>query len=508
MLCKWAIGVLREMSNITYQGLTGLEQLVRNQANRSVLPGLIPQTRGGAQRALPQPFIPRFNRVGGVPAISNFPFANFSPALAGLGMPTPWANAANQGFNAMFQQPAANMPFVNPQGFGLDPMQLATGLMQSGMNPLAALIGGMALSRLMNPQQFMQPMWNAMGNQGQPNLGQMAGQWGGPAGGAAGHGQQAGGVAGNGQQAGGVGAPAGNVGPQNPVNAGQIQQNGENTQQRILERGNAVAQDLFGRGSALIDNARGGVQGRIDRSDLVRTANGQVRALTDKEFREVQIRTHTVEGAKILDQAKKAGRGMGFANDLRKTQANPNFWNVDQAGKMSVRQGVNPAEAVDDVFANPNAYNVDCATAAHLVGLRAIKNTIGPEDFNRSHRGLNIYGWKAQRLGEGGNMQSISKVTGNQNQRGQGGLRAGDVGYFKNPDNISEEWQGENVISLGGDKYWGHPGGSKSSQQWVDWINKNARTPYATRDAFLSSLTGDWGASRWAAHDYNPTTVV
>jgi len=423
------------------------------------------------------------------------PFANFGPLLAGLGMPTPWANRANQGFNAAFQNPAANLPFVNPQGFGLNPLQIASALMQSGFNPLAALVGGMALTRLMNPQQFMQPMWNAMGNQGQPNLGQMAGQWG-----AANPGAQA--PAGNAQ------APAGNAQAPNPVNPGQIEQWGQNTQQRILNRANDVAQDLFGRGSAVIDNDRAGVQGRIDKNDLVRTADGQVRALTDKEFREVQIRTHTTEGAKILDQAKQAGRGMGFANDLRKTQANPQFWNVDQNGRMSVRAGVSPSDAIDDVFNNPNAYTVDCATASHVVGLRAIKNTIGAEDFNRTHQGLNIYGWDAKRLGAGGNMQSISKVTGSQNERARGGLRAGDVGYFKNPDNISTEWQGENVISLGGDKYWGHPGGTKSSQGWVDWINQNARTPYATREAFLSSLTGDWGAQRWAAHDYNPTTVV
>ena len=484
------------MTNINNQGLTGLEQLVRNQANQGILPGLATQNQqGGARRSLPQPFVPRYNRVGGVPTQANFPFANFASLLTNAGMSSPWANRANQGFNAMFQQPAANMPFVNPQGFGLNPMQIATGLMQSGFNPLAALVSGLALSRLMSPQQFMQPMWNAMGNQGQPNLGQMAGQWGGPA-------------AANPNQGGGVQGPAGNVAPQNPVDAGQVQQWGENTQQRILDRGNAVARDLFGQGSAIIDNDRAGVQGRIDRNDMVRDANGQVRALTDKEFREVQIRTHTVEGAKILDQAKQAGRGLGFANDLRKTQANPQFWNVDQQGRMSLRQGVSPADAVDDVFNNPNAYTLDCAAASHVVGLRAIKNTIGAEDFNRTHDGLSIYGWQAERRGPGGNMQTISKVTGNQNDRAQGGLKAGDVGYFKNPDNISTEWQGENVISLGGDQYWGHPGGTKSSQGWVNWMNQNARTPYATREAFLSSLTGDWGGERWGAHDYNPTTVV
>ena len=483
------------MTNVRYQGLTAVDPWARSQANGPILPGVVSNHQGGAIKQLPTPLMTQFNRMGGLPAQPAFPFANFAPMLQNAGMPSAQAMRANQGFNSMFQTPAANMPFVNPNGFGINPIQIASALMQSGFNPLAALVGGLALSRMLNPQQFMQPMWNAMGNQGQPNLGQMAGHWNPAQPGAAQPGAAQPGIGGGTQV-------------NNPVNPGQIQQWGDQTQQRILDRGNAVVQDLFGRGAALIDNQQAGVQGRIDRNDLIRTADGTTRALTDKEFREVQIRTHTIEGAKILDQAKQAGRGLGFANDLRKTEANPQFWQVDQSGRMHVRPGVSPADAVDDIFNNPQAYVLDCAAASHVVGLRAIKNTIGAEDFNRTHQGLNIYGWDAQRLNSDGDMQSLSKISGDQNQRAMGGIRAGDVGYFKNPDNISTEWQGENVISLGGDQYWGHPGGTKSSQGWVDWMNENARTPYATREAFLSSLTGDWGATRWAAHDYTPTTVV
>ena len=100
---------------------------------------------------------------------------------------------------------------------------------------------------------------------------------------------------------------------------------------------------------------------------------------------------------------------------------------------------------------------------------------------------------------------SLGSLTGDSRAQGGGGgpERPGDVRYIRNPQFSELAWEGENVIALGNGEYWGHPKGSASGNQWINWINANARTPGATQSAYLSSLNGDWGANGWARFDQN-----
>ncbi len=491
------------------------------------------QVRGFRRRRALRSAVRANDRFGGVRrAAPNAPFAGmpadpFAQLFNALGFLSRFSQMAG-GASANAMQPNAPigygprqggqgfLPFMNPQTGRLDPMQLANAFQGAGMDPMSSFMMGNVLGASMSPQQFFQPLWNAMGGQGLANLNQLGSAFA-PINGrpdlAAGMNaaRQAGNVN-------GVAAPR----PRQPVVAPPVAQQpprfppidtpqginraGQVNQRRILNRADGIVKELYGKDAVVVDNNAAGIAGKIDARDAVEFTdqNGQRvrRVIGDKQFRELQMRTHTVEGAKILDQAKKAGRGMGFQPDMNNPKVNEQFWNVGPNGQVSLKPGVPPSAAIDDVFANPQNYALDCAAAAHLVGLRAIRQTIGAGDFNRSHANLSLKGWQASRQGQGP-AGSINHVTGTPEGRANGAPRPGDLGYIKNPDNISAAWQGENVIYLGNGQYFGHPGGIKSKDDWVGWINQNARKPDATRSAYMTSLNGDWGANTWAQNDFN-----
>ena len=510
---------------------------VQRRAN-DVFQGAGAATPNAGFRGLtPDPFAQLFNALGFLPQ-----FARMAAGATAGGL-TPNAPLGT-GTNAGAQQ---YLPFIDPRTGGLDPLQLATAFQGAGMDPMSSFLMGNLIGSTMRPEQMFQPLWNAMGGRGAPNLDQLGGAFA-P--------QQArpellaqANAAWNIGNINGLGpgqrprhpvvAPppiAVNPAPGQPVVAPPIAVNpapgqpapappvavnpparppvdtpqgignaGQNNQRRILNRADNVLKELYGRDAVVVDNNTAGTRGRIDKNDVVEFTdqNGQrvQRVLGDKQFRELQMRTHTVEGAKILDDARKAGRGMGFQPDMNNPKVNPQFWDV-QNGQIKLKPGVRPSEAVDDVFKNPNKYALDCAAGAHLVGLRAISKTIGATDFDRSHANLKLKGWQSSRQGQnaGG---SFNHVTGTPEGRAGNAPKPGDAGYIKNPDNVSVAWQGENVIYLGNGQYFGHPGGIKSKDEWVNWINTNARKPGATQSAYMSSLNGDWGANIWAQNDFN-----
>ena len=451
------------------------------------------------------------------------------------------ANAQPYGANAApatANSPARHLPFFNPATGGLDAGQLANAFAGAGLGRGLSHRVAKLVSDALSPNQFFKPLWNALGGQGAPNLGQL-GQAYGPQQGNAALAADVKGALNSGNATGwkgprppvlpqpGTTNPGGQTNPvvtnpggqTNPVvtNPGGttpppvtpevIDGVGQTNQRHILNRGNTVVRELYGRDAVVVDNNTTGSRGKIDSKDFVEytDAQGQKvrKAIGDQKFREIQMRTHTVEGAKILDDARKAGQGMGFNADMQNPTVNDQYWKVVD-GRVQVRDGVNASAAVDDVFKNPNKYSLDCAAAAHLVGLRSIRNTIGAGDFDRSHQNLSVQGWTARRQTEAANGSTFTRVSGDAGRRDAIANRLpGDVGYFKNPDNVSVAWQGENVIYLGNGQYFGHPGGIKSKDEWVNWMNDHARRPGATQEAYLSSLNGDWGANRWAEHDRN-----
>jgi protein-glutamine gamma-glutamyltransferase len=62
----------------------------------------------------------------------------------------------------------------------------------------------------------------------------------------------------------------------------------------------------------------------------------------------------------------------------------------------------------------------------------------------------------------------------------------GDCIYFKNPEvnPLTPQWQGENTIYHGGDKYYGHGIGLTTAQGIIDALNRHRKSG-ATQSAYL-----------------------
>ena len=67
----------------------------------------------------------------------------------------------------------------------------------------------------------------------------------------------------------------------------------------------------------------------------------------------------------------------------------------------------------------------------------------------------------------------------------------GDRRYFANPDvdPLTPQWQGENVIDLSGDKYYGHGLGVHNAEAIVRALNEN-RSEDADESAHLLDSAG------------------
>jgi protein-glutamine gamma-glutamyltransferase len=227
--------------------------------------------------------------------------------------------------------------------------------------------------------------------------------------------------------------------------------------------------------------------GKLDENDKVFTvgADGKVNvqtlgaALRDR----VKIGAAMVGACEDMDKAKHQ-----FA--LIKDQSfNAAFWAPAGNGGFTLKPGVRPSDAVNDIFKNPSLYKFECATALVIVHYKAMVDLLGPKDFDTVCANLKMGPWVYEST-----MQTNWKISGGETDASperQAQLRAGDYTYFKNWD-VSETgraagWQGENVISLGGGKYYGHPFGVSTQEHIVTYLNQH-RNAGSTRSAGMLDL--------------------
>lgn len=184
---------------------------------------------------------------------------------------------------------------------------------------------------------------------------------------------------------------------------------------------------------------------------------------------EMELRAAIVAAAEAMSRS-----GLRFAN-FDKAECNEEFWILTPAGGFQLRNGVAPADAIRDIFANGPLYATECATATVIVAYKGILDSIRPDDFNRLFAGLLLYDWHTQdHLLPAREMAPEEKYIG-------------DLLYFKNPDFDPDtpQWRGENVVKMDEDLYYGHPFGIVSSQQIIDNLNRN-RAPGSTTSAYLT----------------------
>ncbi|MEQ7051381.1 protein-glutamine gamma-glutamyltransferase [Paenibacillaceae sp. P-4] len=192
-------------------------------------------------------------------------------------------------------------------------------------------------------------------------------------------------------------------------------------------------------------------------------------SLDDLKF-ELRMRSNIVNAAKTLHDS-----GVDFAG-FDDSRCNERYWIRTDRGGFQLRRGVSPSAAINDIFHNGGQYAFECATAIIIVLYKAIIDTLGEAVFDRYFQDLLLWDWNYDR-----NLRLVS----NSNL-----VEAflGDILYFRNPDYNprTPEWQGENVVKLGNDLYYGHGIGITSSQGMITALN-GARKPGSKTSAYLSN---------------------
>jgi len=186
---------------------------------------------------------------------------------------------------------------------------------------------------------------------------------------------------------------------------------------------------------------------------------------------ELKVRNNIVNAAKALQAS-----GVSFAT-FAKSRCNEQYWNLTDNGGFRMKSSVLPSDAIRDIFNNGDKYAFECATAIVIILYKAILDTIGASTFNTYFTPLY--------LRDCNHDSDLWFITSHDNKEAY----PGDVLYFKNPDHNTEtpEWQGENVVKLADNLYFGHGIGIETSEGMIEALN-SAREPGSTESAYLMDL--------------------
>ncbi len=228
--------------------------------------------------------------------------------------------------------------------------------------------------------------------------------------------------------------------------------------------------------------------GKLDENDKIFTvdASGKI----DVQSVGAALRDRMRIGAAMVGACEDMDRaGHSFA--LIKDQTfSADCWTPSGNGAFALKPGVKPSDAVADIFANPSKYKFECATALVIVHYKAMLDLLGPKDFDAACASLRMGPWVYEStMAQNWNIDGSGSVEADAARQSQ--LRAGDYTYFKNWE-VSDTgraagWQGENVISLGGGRYYGHPFGIENGDHIVAYLNQN-RNAGSTRSASMLQL--------------------
>ncbi len=232
-----------------------------------------------------------------------------------------------------------------------------------------------------------------------------------------------------------------------------------------------LLKEVYGSSLVLKDAGKKGV---VDPGDIL--------VFTDKGGRLVKTRLGKTryEQARmqllVVNAARQfAAAGVAFSGSSREDKVNQRLWWMGYGGKMGVRQGTRPSEALNDIFKNGRLYGMECATATLVILYKAILDRIGPKDFDVAFAKTRLFRWEIE-----DDDFKKAKRTGK-----LPGFWPGDHTYFKNPefDPSNSAFQGENVIYLGKGEYFGHGLGIVTERELIDSLN-SLRRPGARKSAF------------------------
>jgi len=198
--------------------------------------------------------------------------------------------------------------------------------------------------------------------------------------------------------------------------------------------------------------------------------NGAYPSVRDLDF-ELRLREATLDAARALN-----GSGAGFET-FEHSRCNPEYWRREPNGAFRLRDDRRPSAALRDIYENGPMYGFECATAIVIVFYKAALETIGDAAYDRLFAHTYLFHWNVDRdLG----LTTIPATR----------FVPGDCLYFDNPDVNPEtmQWQGENVIYMGGDSYYGHGIGIRPAHAIIEKLNAH-RIPGSIRSAYLLPQT-------------------
>jgi protein-glutamine gamma-glutamyltransferase len=187
---------------------------------------------------------------------------------------------------------------------------------------------------------------------------------------------------------------------------------------------------------------------------------------------ELNLRSKIVEAARAL-LASKAD----FAA-FKKSRCNWKYWIRTEKGGFLLRPNALSSAAIRDIYVSGGLYAFECATAMVIVLYKAMLDTIGEERFNELFTNLLLWDWNYD--------SDLHLITVDRRAESF----PGDILYFRNPDVSPDtpEWQGENVVKLGNNLYYGHGIGNKSEVQMISALNQHRR-PNSRESAYLTDQT-------------------
>lgn len=185
---------------------------------------------------------------------------------------------------------------------------------------------------------------------------------------------------------------------------------------------------------------------------------------------ELTLRGEIIHAANALYKS-----GMGF-EVFRNSRCNEEFWERRRDGGFALRKEVKPADAIRDIFKNGRKYGTECATAMMILYYKALLEVFGDEAFNRLFPQIYLMNWHK--------VDPLLREVGLPHRAKD--YLPGDRRYFANPDVNPEtpQWQGENVIDLGGGIFYGHGVGRNTADYFINALNGN-RKEDAGREAYL-----------------------
>lgn len=188
---------------------------------------------------------------------------------------------------------------------------------------------------------------------------------------------------------------------------------------------------------------------------------------------QLNLRNNLVNAARDLDKSKFSFKV------FRKSKCNEEYWHRTAEGGFMLQNNVKPSDAIKDIYINSSQYGTECATAMVIILYKALVDIFPEELFNKLFSEIYLMNW--QQLDPDIGLRSYKDISDS---------IPGDLKYFKNPDvdPLTPEWQGENVIVLGKDYYYGHGIGNASSKTIIEKLNER-RISDSMVSAYLTDST-------------------